>query len=168
MGIGRKNLGWLLGRLVSDAAAERDEAASVVRDWEPSLDDFERRALIRQLAQLAGVEVDPAARASQLDAIAEISGPGSNTRGDVEPILLLPVDDLAPSERVWLGCIRDDLDEAGKFWIVESSVIKAAVATIQHDLVRTHPDLRWQSAYVWPSCGTTGLLEAEATRDENL
>lgn len=149
MSIGREDLGKLLARLVSASAEERDGASSNVRDWAHLLDDIERRTLIRHLALAASVEEDPTARESQLSAAAEISGPGV-TRGDVEPVFEIALDDLDSAEREYVRAIRDNLAEADTFWNRESPVISDAVAAVRQELAGSHPGLRWQTAYVWP------------------
>jgi hypothetical protein len=150
MSIGRDDLGKLLARLVSASAEERDEASSNVRDWAHLLDDVERRTMIRHLALVASAEEDRTARESALSAAAELSGPGAMTRGDVEPVFEIPLDDLDPSEREYVQAIRDDLAEADTFWNRESPVISDAVVAVKQELAGFHPGLRWQTAYVWP------------------
>lgn len=109
MSIGRENLGSLLGRLVSEMAAIREEAAETVTDWANSFDSFERTAVIRQLALTALVEEVQSAREAELHAIAEISFPGGITAGDVEPVFRIPASDLDPSEREYVQGLREDL-----------------------------------------------------------
>ena len=71
--------------------------------------------------------------------------------GDVEPVFEIPVDDLEPSEREYVQGIREDLEEADRFWMKETTVIREAVAAVKQELATSHPDLRWRTSYLWPA-----------------
>jgi hypothetical protein len=106
MPIGRQRLGSLLNRLVSVSAEEREGAAENVSDWSQSLDSFEARVLVRIMAAVIYFEGEVRSREAELNALVNIFDPSSMSFHDIEPVLSSNLDKLGPSEREYLGELR--------------------------------------------------------------